>query len=227
MLKAAIRDALNSAAESGWVLEPDAKHLLRTAGLKVPVFKVCQEAGEAVSWAGKIGYPVAAKVVSPKAMHKSEVKGVVVGIGDDVALRGVYKRFRRIDGFCGMLVESIATGVEMIVGAKIDYQFGPIILLGMGGTAVEIYQDIAIRMAPLIERDVRSMVGSLKAHAMLEGYRGSEAVSMEALVETMLAFSDLVITLGERFDSIDLNPVMYSAEDCIIADARIVLAATD
>ena len=194
--------------------------------MKVPEFKVCRKAGEAVSWAGKIGYPVAAKVVSPKAMNKFEVMGVVVGIGDDDALRGAYKRFRRIDGFCGMLVESIAAGVEVIVGAKIDYQFGPIILLGMGGTAVEIYQDIAIRMAPLIERDVRSMVGSLKARALLEGHRGSEVVNMEALVKTMLAFSDLVKTLGERFESIDLNPVMCSAEDCIIADARIVLAAT-
>jgi succinyl-CoA synthetase beta subunit len=226
MLKAAIRDTLNSAAESGWVLEPDAKHLLRTAGLKVPEFKVCRTAGEAVSWAAKIGYPVAAKVVSPNAMHKSEVKGVVVGIGDDDALGGAYQHFRRIDGFCGMLVEKMIAGVEVIIGAKIDYQFGPIILMGIGGTAVEIYQDAAIRMAPLTEKDVRSMVGSLKARALLEGYRGSEAVSMEALVETMLAFSDLVIALGERFESIDLNPVMCSAEDCIIADARIVLAET-
>jgi succinyl-CoA synthetase beta subunit len=226
MLKTAISETLNSATESGWVLEPDAKHLLRTAGLKVPAFKVCPEVSEAVAWAGKIGYPVAAKVVSPKAMHKSELKGVVVGIGDDDALREAYKHFRRIDGFCGMLVESIAAGVEVIVGAKIDYQFGPIILIGMGGTAVEIYQDTAIRMAPLIERDVWSMVGSLKARRLLEGYRGSEAVSMEALVETMLTFSDLVLTLGERFESIDLNPVMCSAEDCIVADARIVLATT-
>ena len=226
MLKTAICEALNSATESGWVLEPDAKHLLKTAGLKVPAFKVCPEVSEAVAWAGKIGYPVVAKVVSPKAMHKSELKGVVVGIGDDDALREAYKHFRRIDGFCGMLVESIAAGVEVIVGAKIDYQFGPVILLGMGGTAVEIYQDTAIRMAPLIERDVWSMVGSLKARRLLEGYRGSEAVSMEALVETMLTFSDLVLTLGERFESIDLNPVMCSAEDCIIADARIVLATT-
>ena len=226
MLKTAICKALNSATESGWVLEPDAKHLLKTAGLKVPAFKVCPQVSEAVAWAGKIGYPVVAKVVSPRAMHKSELKGVVVGIGDDDALRGAYKHFRRIDGFCGMLVESIAAGVEVIVGAKIDYQFGPVILLGMGGTAVEIYQDTAIRMAPLIERDVWSMVGSLKARRLLEGYRGSEAVSMEALVETMLTFSDLVLTLGERFESIDLNPVMCSAEDCIIADARIVLATT-
>jgi hypothetical protein len=70
------------------------------------------------------------------------------------------------------------------------------------------------------------MVGSLKARRLLEGYRGSEAVSMEALVETMVTFSDLVLTLGERFESIDLNPVMCSAEDCIVADARIVLATT-
>ena len=226
MLKAAIDDALNSAGEIGWVLEPDAKRLLRAAGMRVPVFKVCPKAKDAVSWAREIGYPVAAKVVSPNAMHKSEVKGVVVGIGDDDALGGAYQHFRRIDGFCGMLVEKMIVGVEVIIGAKIDYQFGPIILMGIGGTAVEIYQDVAIRMAPLTEKDVRSMVGSLKARALLEGYRGSEVVSMEALIETMLAFSDLVITLGERFESIDLNPVMCSAEDCIIVDARIVLATT-
>lgn len=226
MLKAAIDDALNSAGEIGWVLEPDAKRLLKAAGMRVPVFKVCPKAGDAVAWAKEIGYPVAAKVVSPNAMHKSEVQGVVVGIGDDDALGGAYQHFRRIDGFCGMLVEKMIAGVEVIIGAKIDHQFGPIILMGIGGTAVEIYQDAAIRMAPLTEKDVRSMVGSLKARALLEGYRGSEAVSMEALVETMLAFSDLVIALGERFESIDLNPVMCSAEDCIIADARIVLPAT-
>ena len=224
MLKAAIREVLDSAADFGWVLEPDAKGLLRAAGLKVPAFKVCREAGEAVSWAGEIGYPVAAKVVSPKAMHKSEVKGVVVGISDDEALCEAYDRFRRIDGFNGMLVETMAAGVEVIVGAKMDYQFGTIILLGIGGTAVEIYRDTAIRMAPLTERDVRGMVGSLKARALLEGYRGSEAVSQEALIEMMLTFSDLAMSLDERFESIDLNPVMCSGEDCIIADARIVLA---
>jgi len=225
MLKAAIRDALNSAGEFGWVLEPDAKRLLRAAGLRVPVFKVCRQASDAVSWAKEIGYPVAAKVVSPNAMHKSEVKGVAVGIGDEDALGGAYQHFRHIDGFRGMLVENMIAGVEVIIGAKNDYQFGPIILMGIGGTAVEIYQDTAIRMAPLTEKDVRSMVGSLKARALLEGYRGSAAVNMEALVETILAFSDLVIALGERFESIDLNPVMCSAEDCIIADARIVLPA--
>jgi acetate---CoA ligase (ADP-forming) subunit beta len=226
MLKAAIRNALDSAAEFGWVLEPDAKGLLRAAGLKVPVFKVCREADEAGAWAREIGYPVAAKVVSAKAMHKSEVKGVVVGISDDKALCEAYDRFRRIDGFTGMLVETMASGVEVIVGAKKDYQFGTIILLGIGGTAVEIYRDTSIRMAPLTERDVRGMVGSLKARALLEGYRGSEVVNIAALVDMMLAFSDLAMTLGERFESIDLNPVMCSGQDCIIADARIVLAGT-
>ena len=226
MLKAVIRDTLDSAAENGWVLEPDAKRLLSTAGLKVPDFNVCQETSEAITWAKKIGYPVAAKVVSPKAMHKSEVKGVAVGIGDDEALVRVYDRFRQIDGFTGMLVETMAAGVEVIVGAKMDYQFGTIILLGIGGTAVEIYRDTAIRMAPLTKRDVLGMVGSLKARALLEGYRGSEAVNLEALVEMMLAFSDLAMALGERFESIDLNPVMCSGDDCVIADARIVLAGT-
>ena len=161
MLKAAIQDALNSAGNSGWILEPDAKRLLRAAGMRVPVFKVCQKADNAVSWAKEIGYPVAAKVVSPNAMHKSEVKGVVVGIGDDDALGGAYQHFRRIDGFCGMLVEKMIAGVEVIIGAKIDYQFGPIILMGIGGTAVEIYQDAGstIRASAMTQSSAEHMTG--------------------------------------------------------------------
>ena len=104
--------------------------------MRVPVFKVCQKADNAVSWAKEIGYPVAAKVVPPNAMHKCEVKGAVVVIGDDDALGGAYQHFRRIEGFCGMLVEKMIAGVEVIIGAKIDYKFGPIILMGIGGTAV-------------------------------------------------------------------------------------------
>jgi acyl-CoA synthetase (NDP forming) len=114
-------------------------------------------------------------------------------------------------------------GVELIVGAKIDYQFGPVILLGMGGTGVEIYKDAVLRMAPLQERDVSSMVKNLKAHPLLEGYRGSEPVDLNGLTHMMLAFSNLVMDLEEEIESMDLNPVMCSSKSCIIADARIML----
>jgi acyl-CoA synthetase (NDP forming) len=109
------------------------------------------------------------------------------------------------------------------VGAKVDYQFGPVILLGIGGTGVEIYKDSALRMAPLQERDVRSMVGNLKAHALLEGYRGAEPINLEDLTHLMLTFSQLVMDLQEHVESVDLNPVKCSPRKCIIADARVML----
>ena len=224
MLNQKITDILSASREVGWVMEPEAKRLLALSGLRVPKFGWVRSGEEAVQLASEIGYPVVAKVVSPKILHKSEWEGVAVGLDRDEALLKIYERFSRYDGFAGMLVEEMVSGLELIVGAKMDYQFGPVILLGIGGTGVEIYKDSTLRMAPLQERDVRSMVGNLKAHALLEGYRGAEPVNLEDLTHTMLTFSQLVMELQDRVESVDLNPVKCNPDKCIIADARIVLA---
>jgi acetate---CoA ligase (ADP-forming) subunit beta len=223
LLKPDVLDILTSSRAAGWVMEPEAKRLLALSGLPVPKFRWAGEADEAVDQAHEVGYPVVAKVVSPRILHKSEWKGVVVGLKTDDALRETFERFSRYDGFAGMLVEEMVQGLELIVGARIDYQFGPVILLGMGGTGVEIYKDTTLRMAPLQERDVRSMVGKLKAHALLEGHRGAEPVNLADLTSMMLAFSRLVMDLQEFIESVDLNPVKCNAQKCVIADARILL----
>ena len=214
---------LESSRDRGWVLEPDAKKILAEAGLSVPGFHFAASREDAFSAARDIGYPLVAKIVSPRALHKSDVGGVVVGIGADDQLGEVFDRFSRLEGFLGVHLEEMVAGVELIAGAKIDPQFGPVILLGMGGTGVEIYQDTAVRMAPLVPEDVESMVHALKARRLLEGYRGAPAVSMEKLTKTLLRFSELVMEIADRIESIDLNPVMCGAEVCIIADARIML----
>lgn len=215
---------IEEARGDGWVLEPDAKRLFSLAGFAVPRFALARTAEEARRFAREIGYPVVAKVVSPRILHKSEVHGVVVGIGDEGHLMEVFERLRGLEGFLGMLVEEMVSGgIELILGAKIDVQFGPMILLGMGGTGVEIYRDVALRMAPLLEKDALAMVGDLKAHRLLEGYRGAEPVNRERLIETLLAFSALVMELEGRIDSIDINPLLCSAAGCVVADARILL----
>jgi acyl-CoA synthetase (NDP forming) len=181
---------------------------------------------EAVRFAQDIGYPVVAKVVSPRALHKSDVAGVVVDIGNDEKLSESFGRFSRLEGFAGMLVEEMVSGVELILGAKVDYQFGPVILLGMGGIGVEIYRDTTLRMAPLKEKDVESMLKDLKAHQLLEGYRGSEPVNLTKLKAMVVAFSSLVMEIEVLIESIDLNPVMCASKRCVVADARIMLKAT-
>lgn len=207
----------------GWVLEPEAKRLLDLAGLPVARGAWVSTCDAAVQAAERIGYPVVAKVVSPLVLHKSDHGGVVVGIENKTKLVEVYRHFSTIDQFSGILVEENLSGVELIVGAKVDFQFGPIILLGIGGTAVEIYQDTAIRMAPLTPDDIRSMIRNLKARRLLEGYRGSDAINLKALTRIIINFSDFLMALTNDIASIDLNPVMCTSERCVVADARIVL----
>lgn len=217
---------IEEARGDGWVLEAAAKQLFSMAGFTVPRFTVARTAEEARRFAGEIGYPVVAKIVSPRILHKSDLGGVVVGIGSDTRLAEVFEHLRRLEGFQGVLVEEMLSGIELILGAKIDLQFGPMILLGIGGTGVEIYQDVVLKMAPLTEHDALAMVEGLKAHRLLEGYRGAEPVNRDRLMESLLAFSALVMALEDRIESIDINPLLCTAERCVVADARIILKIT-
>jgi len=223
VLKEGITEIVEDARAIGWVLEPDAKRILAIAGIDVPRFTWARSFDEAAAFAEEIGYPVVAKVVSPRALHKSEVGGVIVGIKSSGDLKKAYEVLRRIDGFKGILVDEMLAGVELIVGAKNDSQFGPVILLGVGGVSVELYKDTAIRMAPLEEKDVGSMIRCLKARALLEGFRGAEPVSLELLTKLLMSFSNLFMEIADQVESIDLNPVMCSSRRCAVADARMML----
>jgi acyl-CoA synthetase (NDP forming) len=214
---------IEAARADGWVLEPDAKRLFSLAGFDLPRFTLVRTPEEADRVAREIGYPVVAKVVSPRILHKSDAGGVVVGIADAGRLGEVFRRFQGMDGFRGMIVEEVVAGIELILGAKIDFQFGPMILLGMGGTGVEIYQDVVLRMAPLTGKDVLAMIAGLRARRLLEGYRGGEKVDREKLTETILAFSSVVMELGDRIASVDINPLLCTSRRCVVADARIIL----
>jgi acyl-CoA synthetase (NDP forming) len=115
-------------------------------------------------------------------------------------------------------------GLELIVGGTVDVQFGPVVLFGMGGVGVEIYRDAAIRMAPLERDDVESMIGELRARPLLEGYRGAAPIDRDGLAGMVVRFSQLLVELQDRVASVDLNPVFCTAERCVVADARIILA---
>jgi acyl-CoA synthetase (NDP forming) len=224
MLNQNMRDIIRRAKSYGWVLEPEAKRLLSLGEIRVPDFRWTATLPEALAAAEDVGYPLVVKIVSPAIVHKSEVNGVAVGLEDADALTDVFRGFSKLEGFAGVLIEPLISGVELIIGAKIDYQFGPIILLGIGGTGVEIYQDIALRMAPLSDSDVSSMVESLKGAKLLRGYRGAEPIDMSALIRLVHHFSVLVMDLADHIDTIDLNPVKCTGTTCVVVDARIMLA---
>ena len=226
MLRESLRKVLSASQEQGWVMEPECKQILKDIGISVPKFKVVTEWEEALGAADDIGYPLVCKVVSPAVIHKSDSGGVMVGIDNPRKLKSAYQKLKQLDGFRSMLVEETVDGVELIVGAKNDYQFGPVILTGIGGTGVEIYQDTSIRMAPITSKDIESMLRELKAYPLLEGYRGSTPVKLKRIKDLLLSFSDLVLELEDVFESIDLNPVMCSKQTCVVADARIMLGSS-
>lgn len=223
MLKKEIKEIIEKSKTWGWVLEPDAQEIFSLYGFKTPKYDVAISNDQAVTIAGKIGYPVVAKIVSPLIVHKSDVKGVVVGIKDDQTLIQTLDRFRKLDGFVGMLIAEMVKGLELIIGAKNDLQFGPMILLGMGGVGVEIYKDVSLRMAPLKTRDADHMINELVARKLLTGYRGAEPINMNALKKAIVNFSRLMMDLQDIVESVDLNPVMCTAKACTVVDSRIML----
>ena len=223
MLSQNVQKMLHAARPDGWLIEPRAKQLLSSVGIQVPEFRWVRTLEDALAEAVVIGYPSVAKVVSPRVIHKSDVGGVVVGISNEAELTSAFQRFSRMEAFSGILIEKMVSGFELIIGTKIDFQFGPVILLGIGGTGVEIYQDTALRMAPLLQKDVISMINSLKGQRLLKGFRGTAPLNIPKLTELMLAFSNLVMSIADDIESIDLNPVMCNTDQCIVADARIML----
>jgi len=223
MLKKEITQIIDKSRQWGWVLEPDAQKIFSLYGFKTPKYGVAKKADQAVSIAHQIGYPVVAKIVSPAVVHKSDVKGVVVGIKDDETLVHTLERLSKIDGFVGMLIAEMVKGLELIIGAKNDFQFGPMVLLGMGGVGVEIYKDVSLRMAPLKDRDADHMIQELTARKLLTGYRSSEPINMNALKKTIVNFSKLMMDLQDIVESVDLNPVMCTAKTCTVVDSRIML----
>jgi len=223
MLEKNSREIIAKSKPLGWVLEPDAKAIMKLQGLDIPDFILTNSFEEADLFLKKSDCQVVAKAVSKKILHKTEHQAVVAGISSSNHLESEMTRLQKLDGCESILVEQMLEGIEIIVGAKIDFQFGPVIVFGIGGTAVEIYNDTAIRMAPLKPSDVSSMVESLKAKDLILGYRGRAGVNMETLTHLIVNFSYLIMELENDIESVDLNPVICTQDQCVIVDARIML----
>ena len=222
MLEKNSKKIIEKSKSSGWILEPDAKALMKLQGLDIPDFILTNSFEAADQFLKKSESPVVAKAVSKKIFHKTEYQAVVTGIMSSDHLKSEMARLQQLDGCEKILVEQMVQGIEVIIGAKNDFQFGPVIVFGIGGTSVEIYNDTAVRMAPLKPDDVLSMVESLKAKKIISGYRGMAGVNMEILTHLIVNFSLFVMELENDIESVDLNPVICTRDRCVIADARIM-----
>lgn len=223
MLSKTDKQIIETSQSRGWVMEPEAKQIMAGQGFDIPNFVLTDSVEVARAFLEKSPGPVVIKAVSEKILHKTEFDAVVTGINDEISLEREMERLKSLAGCEQILVEEMVQGLEIIIGAKNDFQFGPVIVLGLGGTSVEIYKDTAIRMAPVTPEDVVSMVDSLTAKKLFKGYRKKPGVNMERLTRLVVDFSTLIMDLENKFQSIDLNPVICTRELCVIADARIML----
>jgi len=221
-LKQAIIKIIKESKKHGWVMEPQAKQILRLYGLATTRFHWVKHLRDLMKEAHAIGYPIVMKVVSKQIIHKTESGGVSVGIMDDKRLTSDFNKMTKLPGFEGVIIEELAEGLELIVGSKRDDQFGTVILVGLGGTSVEVYKDVAIRLAPINKDDALSAVLSLKAAPLLQGHRGAKPVQLDTLSNLIVKFSKLSYELSDTMSSIDCNPVICNSQGAVIADARFI-----
>jgi acyl-CoA synthetase (NDP forming) len=208
--------------------EHDSLVLVGAAGVPVIEATPVLDAATAVAVARRIGRPVALKLDAVGLSHKSDLGGVVLGLqGDDevyAAALGLFEGARRRAlSVRGLLVEPMAApGTELIVGMRRDPQFGPAVLVGLGGVMAEFLDDIAVRLAPVDQATALAMLDDLRGSALLRGVRGRPGIDRAAVARMLVALGDLGL---ERADihEIDLNPVIAGSHGAIAVDAMVVV----
>ena len=210
--------------------EPEGYDLLESHGIPVPPHRVVTSAGDARAAAELIGYPVVMKIVSPDIVHKSDVGGVITGIESPDDAEAAYRTIiqnaatRAPDAeITGIIVEKhMPAGLEVLIGGKTDPSFGKVITFGLGGKLVELLQDVAIRVLPATEDDIRAMIREIEGYRLIRGYRGEGPRDEEALVRILSDMARLFAGDPE-IREFDLNPVILYEDGASVVDARIIV----
>jgi acetyltransferase len=207
------------------LLLPEAFEVLQAYGISVADYQVVQGKGDLQKAMEKLGKPVALKVVSPEISHKSDVGGVMLNLNDYSQAEKAYEKMDSLNQgkVAGILVQKmVLDGKEIILGAKRDPSFGPVVLFGLGGIYVEILKETSLRVAPINRSEAEEMISELKATQILKGIRGERPLDIEALVENLLRLSQLMMDFPE-IEGIDINPVKVLEKGAVAVDARILL----
>lgn len=183
--------------------------LLEAYGIPLVRQHIAEQPGTAIAAAERLGYPVVAKAVAPGALHKSELGAVILDIRDGDAMRRAVQTLERRFGSPRILVQEMAAGgVEMIVGVQRDRQFGPVVLIGAGGTLVEVLGDAILAIPPFTYAYVQHRIQDLKAYRLLTGVRGVPRADIESLIDLVVKVGNLAVDQADAIESLDLNPVI-------------------
>jgi 3-hydroxypropionyl-CoA synthetase (ADP-forming) len=211
------------------ITEELAKQVLTEYGVKVPPYALVTSEEEAAAKAKQMGFPLVAKIVSPEILHKTDVKGVKVGLQNEAQVReafsDMYSRLStQYSTVKGVLLEKmVPPGAELIVGLQNDPQFGPILMVGIGGIYTEVFKDVTFRVLPITKQDALDMVNDLKGKKILEGFRGAAAIDKDMIANALVSIGNLGTEMAPSYESIDFNPVIFYERDYYVVDAKIIL----
>ncbi len=213
-----------------FLTEIESKELLGQAGIDVIDTRLAVSRSEAVEISQQLGFPVVLKIASTDIVHKSDAGGIRLGLetpeqvekARDEILAGATQKYpqARVQG---VSVQKMARpGIEVIIGMSKDKQFGPVLMFGLGGVWVEIFEDVSLRVTPITRKDAREMIEEIKGYRMLTGYRGQEPANISRLEDMLLAVSEFV-EQNPAIKELDINPVIASSDGAVAVDARVVL----
>ena len=212
--------------------EPTGKKILAAAGIRVPRSAVVPAGDDLRRAAAELSAPFVLKVVATGVVHKSDVGGVRLHLADAeevasaAAELGEALERKGIRPQAWLVEEMAPSGVEVVAGGMQDPEFGPMVMVGLGGIFVEVLQDVAFRICPITRADALEMIGELKGAALLRGARGTAPVSIDAIVDVLLRLGGqdgLLLAAASDVAEIDVNPLIVSAQGAVAVDARFIL----
>lgn len=225
-------EMINKAAREGRnaLLEHEGKELLRLHGASVSIDRLAKDPDDAVKTAKQLGGEVALKIVSPDILHKSDANGVKLKLKTEVEIRDAFneitknaREYNKEADIKGCIVSRMAgEGVEVIIGTKIDEQFGPVIMFGIGGILVEVVKDVSFRVLPISRTAPTKMIKEIKSYPILNGVRGRPQVDKQAISSLLLTVSE-IIEAYPQIQEMDLNPVIAHEDGVTIVDVRVIL----
>lgn len=233
-----IRSLINATRRDGRNLidENEGKRVLAEIGITVPRGIVVTNGSQVESACAKLQAPFAVKGMSRDVVHKSDIGAVHLALPDEIAVKKAIDEIKaslnanraRIDGY---LIEEMATaGQELVIGGLTDAQFGPVLMVGLGGVFVEIFKDITFRICPINRSDAEAMLDELIAAPMLDGARGQQRIDREAVINALCAIGGkdgLLWQYRDQIAEIDINPLIATPSEAVAADAHIVLNVTE
>ncbi len=230
-----VEAAFSSARAEGRlkVGDAEARGIMEAYGIAIPQSELARNPEEAVTIAERVGYPVVMKIASPDILHKTDIGGVKLNIMQasdvrdafDLLMYRAQRYMPQAEVWGAQVQQMVPQGREVLIGINRDPQFGPLLVLGLGGIYVEVLKDVSFRIAPVARWEAEEMINELRTSALLRGLRGEQPADVEAIVDCMLRVSQLAVDFPEIVE-LDINPLMVHEEGkgAVALDMRLVLS---